>query len=232
MLIKAENHNQSNKFKIYDFRTLIEEKDRLVENHAGEYQPSDTNGVSSSRLFEQKLQETYDSAFNDGLQQGEKTGFEKGLRSVEGEIKSLTDLVGSIARQQQEILSKSEQFVVDFALKVVEKILGVEEISNLRIDENKLRRIIGEALNQFAESTKYNIRVHRDSAETIEKYKSQIFDTLPRHVELSVTADPSLKPSEYLIESEHGVIDARIATQLNEIKNVVTKSKANGSTIQ
>ena len=103
---------------------------------------------------------------------------------------------------------------------MVEKILGAEHFTELAIDRDKLQRIVEEALNLFADSTRYIIRVHKTAAEALDQHKTAIIGQLNRPVAISIIDDPSLRPSDCLIETEHGVLDARIDSQLKEIRTV------------
>ena len=101
-----------------------------------------------------KLKTTRESSYQDGLQAGQKAGYQQGVGLIQKEIEQFAGLTESIRSRQEELIESSEQFVLSFALKVVEKIIGSTEFSTLNFDQDKLQQVIAESLKLFSESTK------------------------------------------------------------------------------
>jgi flagellar biosynthesis/type III secretory pathway protein FliH len=230
MLIKGNTAIKS--IRKYNYQTFVAKNQNSV-NPSGFLLPdSENTDVAGGGSLDQIGTEltTPENEFKIGFHQGEKAGYEKGRKSVQPHIESFVEIITAMQNQQQEVINQAEQFVLNLALKIVEKILGCEELLNAKIDKTKLQQIVKEAMNQFSNSKKYNIRLHRDTAEVLEGYKPEILEKLPSQVELSITEDSSLKPGDCLVESEQGVLDARIETQLNKIKDVFILPKTSAST--
>ncbi len=232
MLIKKDEISKNVNIAKYNYPIL---KDRGKDFGAGNIDKFlDSTNInldldSSQERLEKEMFKTQESGFTEGYAQGEKMGYDKGAKSVQPHIQSLADTINAIRDQQEKVIAQSEQFVVEFVFKIVERILGSEELQKMKIDKSKLQSIVKEAINQFSDSIKYNIRVHKETANMIEKYKTEILEKLPSHLEFAITEDPSLKPGDCLIESDHGVLDARIETQLNQIKDLFTKQQSDGN---
>lgn len=169
--------------------------------------------------LKRKLKITEESSYQDGLQAGEKTGYQLGVGSIQKEIEKFAGLTESIRSRQEELIVSSEQFVLSFALKVAEKIIGSTEFSTLKLDKDKLQQVVSESLKLFSNSTKYTFRVHEETGEVVEKYKTEILKQIKKPVEISIVEDPMLKMSDCLVESDYGVLDARIESQFKEIKS-------------
>ncbi|MFQ5639697.1 MAG: FliH/SctL family protein [bacterium] len=142
------------------------------------------------------------------------------MKSIQSHVESFIKLMNAIRKQQEELINESEQFIVDFVFKIMEKILGSEEIVTSKIAKDKLQSVVREALNKFSDSSKYTIRVHKEIAEIWDEYKNRVLSRLPENFEISLIEDPSLNPSDCLIESDKGILDARVESQLCELKNV------------
>ncbi len=166
-----------------------------------------------------KLKTTRESSYQDGLQAGQKAGYRQGVGLIQKEIEQFAVLTESIRSRQEELIESSEQFVLSFALKVVEKIIGSTEFSTLNFDQDKLQQVIADSLKLFSDSTKYTLLVRRETGEVVEKYKSEILKKIKKPVEISIVEDPTLNMSDCLVESDYGVIDARIESQFKEIKS-------------
>jgi flagellar biosynthesis/type III secretory pathway protein FliH len=86
----------------------------------------------------------------------------------------------------------------------------------LNIGEEKLSALLNDAISRFTDSGKYIIRLHPDSCAELSQNEETIREQLDEKIALIFRPDPSLKPCECLIESDYGVIDARIEEQLDE----------------
>ena len=84
--------------------------------------------------------------------------------------------------------------------------------------------MVENALKEFADTSTYVIRVHKESAELVEQYKSDIDEKLPDQVSISIIEDPSLRQNDCLIETDFGVLDGCIESQLKEIKQIFLKN--------
>lgn len=222
MLIKVARLKQSKSIRDHKFPS--EREDNTAEEEYSQEPEEEVLSVDQCLLtieaLEEELERTKELRYSEGFESGEKAGYTQGIESIQTQIDQFVVVLDSIRVQQEAIITSSEQFVVDFALKIVEKIIGAEKFSELQIDRSKLEKIVEEALNIFADSTKYIIRVHKDTADILEKHKAEILEHLSRPVALSIVDDPSLGPYDCLIESEHGVLDARIDSQVKEIRSV------------
>ena len=166
-----------------------------------------------------KLKTTRESSYQDGLQAGQKAGYQQGVGLIQKEIEQFAGLTESIRSRQEDLIENSEQFVLSFALKVVEKIIGSTEFSTLNFDKDKLQQVVAESLKLFSDSTKYTLHVRRETGDVVEKYKSEILKKIKKPVEISIVEDPNLNMSDCLMESDYGVLDARIESQFKEIKS-------------
>ena len=172
------------------------------------------------KMLQRKLKTTRESSYQDGLQAGEKKGYKQGVAEIQKEIDRFASLTESIRSQQEELIESSEQFVLSFALQVVEKLIGSREFSTLKCDKDKLKQVVAESLKLFSNSTKYTLRVHRETGEVVEKYKTEILKQIKKPVEISIVEDPTLNMSDCLVESDYGILDARIESQFQEIKSL------------
>jgi len=172
------------------------------------------------KMLKRKLKATKESSYQDGLQAGEKTGYKQGVAVIQKEVDRFASLTESIRSRQEELIESSEQFVLSFALRVVEKLIGSTEFATLKFDKKKLRQVVAESLKLFSNSTKYTLRVHQETCKVVEKYKTEILEKIEKPIEISIIEDPTLNLSDCLVESDYGVLDARIESQFREIKSL------------
>jgi len=195
-------------------------------DHSADYDSRSTrpNGKSSGAgKFDVQA---YQKGFNDGLEkgtsQGEKAGFDKGVRTITASIDELGAVIEKLSDQQQHVLKSAEQFVIDFSFAIVKKIVGHTTFEQLPLSEDCLRQVTESALNEFSESSKYIIRVHKGMADKLHEYREELKQQFNKDITVIVQDDPSLKPGDCLIETDYGVLDARIESQLSELKDIFT----------
>ncbi|MFQ5772224.1 MAG: FliH/SctL family protein, partial [bacterium] len=203
MLIKSKRASKSKNIKHPNFPIMMSNIMQSFE----EMQGTDINSVHNRSEYikrlealQNKIQMTQESSYQDGFQDGEKVGYEQGLNTIQNSVQQLGNLINAIRNQQEDVVASTEKFIIKFALKIVEKIIGSDEFSNIKINKNKLQKSVAEALNLFSDSTKFIVRVHKETAKILEDSKSEILEQLSRPVALSIIDDVSLKPGECLIE--------------------------------
>ena len=174
------------------------------------------------KRLQEKLAVENERRFAEGFKAGEKSGYAKGVASIAGRVHELGSVLQKLSEDEGSVLKSAQQFVIDFCFAIVAKIIGEEEFAKLPLSEKRLRQITDHALNEFSESSKYVIHVHKGLAETLQTYKEEIKAEFGRDIAVIIQDDPSLKPGDCLIESDFGVLDARIESQWSELRSIFT----------
>ncbi|HEX9652258.1 MAG TPA: FliH/SctL family protein [bacterium] len=220
MIIKSQRAEEVKCIRNHSFPVLDMNDAGVMEQI--EYASSDPEQqvslcLEKIAMLQQQLQTVGKQSFADGFEKGKHAGHEQGLQTIRPNVEILTTMVEAVRQQPEELVKSAEGFIVTFALKVAEKVIGSEVFSQAALDMTLLQKVIGDALNQFSDSTKYILRVHKDIAGLLEQRIGEIRQKLTRPVALAITADASLKPGDCLIECDYGVLDARIDARLKEI---------------
>jgi flagellar assembly protein FliH len=147
-------------------------------------------------------------AFEDAFVQGEKAGYEMGMKKVDPLVKRLGSYISHIEEFRKELVMKSEAMSVELALLFCEAII-------LRECEDK-KEIIGEmarkALDICEEKNNIVIRVRQEDAQYI---------STDGHGFITVVPDDTIQEPGFVIETSFGDIDGRISTQIEELRKRV-----------
>lgn len=170
------------------------------------------------RELQRELESAKKSGYNDGFQAGEKAGYEQTASDTLFQTEQFKNVIESIRQRQNEIVSNSGDFVLRFAFRVAEKILGSHCLADVTIDKETLQAIIRASLEQFPDSCKYTIRVHEKTARVLGQYTQEIMAQFENPVEIAIREEPTLKLGDCLVETDFGILDARIESQFSEIK--------------
>lgn len=118
-----------------------------------------------------------------------------------------------IAVLQQRMVQEVEGEVVRTAMKVAGELLAAE----LTQRPEAIVDLVHTALRSARDARDVFLRVHPRDAEVLRRHKSRLIDALGRAKEVDVRVDRNVAPGGVLIQTESGVIDAQLDTQLDEI---------------
>jgi flagellar biosynthesis/type III secretory pathway protein FliH len=148
--------------------------------------------------------------FEDAFVQGEKAGYEMGMKKVEQIVKRLNSYLAELDVFRDQLLKQAESFSVDLALVFAEALV-LQECSE------KKDLVMGMAKRAFEIcEDKYNIviRVRPEDAEHLSQNTNS---------HLKIVPDDTLREPGFIVETGFGDIDGRISTQLEELRKEFLK---------
>lgn len=149
------------------------------------------------RQAEEVYKQRYESGYADGVEFGKMQHAEKVMETVLASV---------------EFIENIENTVVSVVNQAVRKIIG--EID----DEERMRRIVGTALNNVRGQQKVTVRVSPKDEPAV----SKALAAMTGGTYLTVVADARLTPQSCILESDLGVIDASLQTQLAALEHAFT----------
>jgi flagellar biosynthesis/type III secretory pathway protein FliH len=147
-------------------------------------------------------------AFEDAYAQGEKAGYEMGLRRVESLAKRLEKQIEEVSLFREELRTRYESLANELALIFAEAIV----LRDCSDKKDILASMIRKALDACEERGEIIVRVRSEDAQYVEAVASP---------QLKIFKDDSLKEPGFVIETTMGDIDGRISTQFEELKNAL-----------
>ena len=132
---------------------------------------------------------------------------------------------GQAAMVRQEIASLHERMWHEIqpeslraALRVARELLARE----LQSRREAVVDVACTALFSVRTARDINLRVHPQDAEVLRSHKGKLISVLTRAKDLEIREDKRVHAGGVVIETESGVIDAQMETQLAEIERVLT----------
>lgn len=175
-----------------------------------------------------KLKEGYDEGFN----KGREDGYKEGELEVERLIDRMHVIIDKTLDRREAILSETEQQIIDLVLLMTRKVVKV-------ISENQRNVVVSNIVHALRKvKGRGDVTIHvnlADLALTTEHTKN--FLSAAENVSnITVVEDSTVDPGGCIIDTDFGAIDARIASQLNELEQKIleispikTKLKTGGS---
>lgn len=196
----------------------VEEKKKEAEKKAEEIiaQAQEKARVVEQEMSTKKME--YEQNIRSEI---ESQTVEKILKQSEEEIKRLVALLEHVTHQtinkRNEIIESAHRHLVDISLAVAKKV--VKKIAEH--DKELVLRNIKEALGNVKNVVRLTIRVNPSDWEISDKYQSQLKEMLESIEEINFLQDPTIEVGGCVVETDLGVIDAKISSQLSEIEMAV-----------
>ena len=169
---------------------------------------------STVKLLERRLQDDTRSAREQGRQSGLADGIQAGMQQEAAKwtdaLARLTRSIEAMSKVKERLQAEIEQDAVKLALAISRKILNRE----LSSDPEALVGLARVALEKLNLRELQRVRVHPADAPAIEKLLSAA--SAPKRLE--VVADGTLERGGAIFETERGMLDASVTTQLSEIE--------------
>ena len=123
-------------------------------------------------------------------------------------------MLSGFAQQRRELLEDLQPYVVRIAVEIARRIVGRE----LRTDPGLITNIARGALEQIGTAANVRVRVHPLDAQILHEAILQWAPTSGEAAALEIVPDGSIERGGCLVESDQGVVDARLSTQFEEMQ--------------
>lgn len=147
------------------------------------------------------------------IEHGRSAGYEEGLTQWN---EALLDAFHA----QEQLLKDSEQAVVKLAVKVAEKIIGQQ----LLLSPESIVDIVREGLRSLRSDKSVLIKINPIHVDTLRHSIARVQDLLGPDSHIRFVPDARVSPGGCTIESELGIIDAQIETQLRCLEEALLRA--------
>ena len=149
-----------------------------------------------------------------GRAAGRETGFGEGKSEVTRLIQRIQTVLERAQDKRAEILSETEQEIIDLVLLISRKVIKV-------ISENQRNVVISnvvQALRKVKGRGNIIIKVNMSDVKLTTEHMKDFIHLLEGAKSIQVVEDSTVDPGGCIIETDFGEIDARISSQLAELE--------------
>ncbi|MGE5499340.1 MAG: FliH/SctL family protein [Syntrophothermus sp.] len=171
--------------------------------------------------FAHQLQSQYDKGFNDGQNQLRNELAQEYEQRLNERTDEFNRILGSLEANLSEYDQAFDKIVIETAFMIAEKIVK-HEISRGSVISNSLR----ESIKKILGANEIIIRINPADHGEIHASDNNIMMS-EDFSKIKFEIDEKLEVGGCMIETEIGNVDARISTQLNEIKKQLEASFTN-----
>jgi flagellar assembly protein FliH len=166
--------------------------------------------------------EGFDQGYQEGFAQGEKDAQQSMEDRMLGEIAlfraELDSVVRNIQKAADEWCEKAEESLGALSLVIAERILCTE----LGHSREHVAAIARDVVQSVMEGTSLRVRVNPFDSGIVEARRNEILRACSGIQHLEVVADPNI-PSGCVVETDFGMIDARIDSMLARLGEAVRR---------
>ena len=166
-------------------------------------------------------EEARTAGHEEGFAAGREEGLAKAQEEAADSIRAANEKAQrtmETAREEMRIyLHQAEKDVTDIALHVVEKILPQHFIDVPQV----ILPLVRQALRKVQDQAQVIVHTAPDAYELVLMAQPEFQSMLEGNATLSVVSDDSLQMGDCILETPNGNVDARLATQLELIKQAV-----------
>lgn len=159
------------------------------------------------------------AAYDDAKRRGEQDGYREGLAKASAEADAVRN---EYAHKEQELLKQYNQKLEEMEPYLIQQLTGIyEHVFDVELSQyrNILQHLIASTLRSVEMSDHYLIHVSEQDYSYVSMQKAQIIeDGCVKNASLEVVEDRTLGKNECLIETEDGIFDCSLSTQLTELK--------------
>ncbi|SFH63166.1 flagellar assembly protein FliH [Pseudobutyrivibrio sp. OR37] len=158
-----------------------------------------------------------DAMKNLARQDGEKEGYNEGTQRAALELQDAQmQMQSEVSRIQNDYMEKQlqmEREIVEMCLPVFEHVFSVE----LGGRKDVIYHLLDHCIMKIERTGQMQIKVSDANAEFIKSKKDEIQGKIGAEVGLDIIADPLLNDSQCIIETDGGIFDCSIDTELDNL---------------
>ena len=177
-----------------------------------------------------EAQQEIQDAKEEAIKQGHQEGYEEGLKDGEAKIReemAATIAEGSAQAEKtlrdakaatRDYVQQAEQDVVRIVMAVVEKILPQHFIDVPQV----VLPVVREAISKVKDQKELKIHIAPQDYDLVLMARNEFRGLLTYgDATIDLVSDQSMKPGDCLIETPNGTVDARLATQIELVRQAV-----------
>lgn len=173
---------------------------------------------SEAKTIENEILEKESKILTDARRRGYEDGWEEGIGKGQEEVKRLIDriqvILNATIEKRNDVFVETEQQIIGLVLLIAKKVIKV-------ISDNQKNVVINnvvQALRKLKTRGDVAIRVNLADLELTSQHKKDFIEMLESVKSIKVLEDSTVDRGGCIIETDFGMLDARISSQLNEIE--------------
>ncbi|MCS7272895.1 MAG: FliH/SctL family protein [Fimbriimonadales bacterium] len=178
----------------------------------------------AERIREQAYREGYQSGYEAGYADGANEARQHAEATLQRTLENLHAQVAELCRvlraEYDAYLQRTEQQMVELAIEVARKVVREE----LRLQPEHVVAVVRETLRRLQGFGRVRIRVHPLDVELVRRHRPLLLQVVDGIEAIEIVEDRRVGQGGCIIETDQGIYDARIDTQLSELERAIREA--------
>jgi flagellar assembly protein FliH len=160
-----------------------------------------------------------------GYHEGNAKGIQEAKDQIEkeyqGKMGQVQHLIEQAYEQKEVIIAEAEPFLLELSAVIASQVIKQELASY----PDKFVELIKQHILRFKEKEFITVCVHPDDFDFILEQRAHLIAVVNGETEIKIIPDHSVSSKGCIIRTAYGSVDARIDTQIEEIKRVILEAR-------
>ncbi len=167
----------------------------------------------------QKADEIAERAYEKGYAEGEKAGFEYGMKKVEGMIQAFSEAKGRLEDIHKNMILSQEKEIISLILFIARKVIHTET----RINPDVLSSVLRAALEEVPHKEDLHLRLNPMDYEFLKENLQGFVENHEALKEAVIEPDARVDLGGVVVDHRMGSVDARLSRQYEKIEKLFRK---------
>ncbi len=176
----------------------------------------EAESIKSNAMVEaqQELEETRSRIYEEARSQGYEAGYQEAMGQAEQMKNQLQEDRKQMEAEYQELVEGLEPKFVEALTDIYEKVFRVD----LKKEQNIIMHLISSTMHKIEGSNTYLIHVSKEDYPYVSMKKNEVLAaSVSPHASVEIVEDMTLGANDCIIETDGGVFDCGLGTQLEEL---------------
>jgi type III secretion protein L len=169
--------------------------------------------VDAARAQARRILETAEQERQTVIEAARREGYDLGLQQWNA-------AVAEVNAARDRYVTESEPELIRLAVRIAQKIIGEE----LRTNPEAIVSVARQCLQGLGRERSLTMRVSPGDVDLVRRRIGLLREAAGFHRSIEVVADPAVSPGGCIVESECGVIDARLETQIRCMEEILLRA--------
>lgn len=155
-----------------------------------------------------------EEAKSEGHKQGYEEGYQEGLEKARPVAQSLKAVVDDVTKVRSEFYAQAEKEMIDLVISIANIVIGLE----VDRDPSLVKNVVLKAIDELRAKEEMTIKINPEDAAEAKKVLPTLSDEVEDIEKVSFKADPQIARGGCQVETNIGMIDARLEVQLESLR--------------
>lgn len=189
-----------------------------AQNEIVEWRKTEERSIEDERERQFKLAQQF------GYEEGYRQGLHEGTLEAHNQYKEAIDYANSIIKQAEadwkRRVAESEPFLINLSIEIAKKVI----LRELQLDKQTVTQMVKETLKLSSELKEITILVHSDDYPMLRSHMDELQLLVSSQANIILLPDHSITSGGCMIRTSLGTLDARVDTQLAEIREALMEA--------